>query len=386
MHIAIIGAGPAGIEAALAARQAGAAVTVFSSEPVLPYFRPRLVSVAMGQVEPAAIAMHPAAWYGERGIRLRLATPVTAIDVAARTVAADGAAEAFDAIVLSCGALPIRPRLTGETAGMPLHSLWSVADAGIIRQRVRPEARLVVIGGACLGIECALRAREQQMHVEIVEQKPRLMPLLLGDAAAAFLRRQLESRGITVHAGCAVASVAAASGGRIGVGLSHGSVIDADLVLVCIGAAPNTGLARQAGLDAARGILADACLQAAPGIFVAGDACQAAGRPARGAVREASAQGRLAGANAAALLAGGALQPFAAAVIPTMVRGGGIEIHAAGQAAGEDVTEELLDDSASENSFRAVTRRADGSLAGVQMINTREGFDALAAQLAACRA
>jgi NAD(P)H-nitrite reductase large subunit len=381
MHIGIIGAGHAGIEAALAARQAGAAVTVFSAEPVLPYFRPRLIAVAMGQAASDAIAMHPASWYEERGIRLRLSTPATAIDVAARAITAGGATEKFDAMVLACGAMPRRPRFYGETPSMPIFTLWSAADADAVRPHVRSDARLVVIGGACLGVEAALRASEQKMRVVVVEQQPRLMPLLLGEPAAEFLRQQLETRGIAIRTGQAVAALAEGGGGAIGVRLDDGSVLDADVVLVCIGATPNLSLARQAGLATARGICTDAGLQAATGVFVAGDVCQAAGRPARGAVREASAQGRLAGANAAAFATGGALRAFAPVVIPMTVRCAGIEINAAGQVGGAGMTEERLDDGATAGMFRAVARRADGGIAGVQMIGTREGFDELAGKI-----
>ena len=381
MHIGIIGAGHAGIEAALAARQAGAEVTVFSAEDVLPYFRSRLVAVAMGQGAPDEISMHPAAWYMERGIRLRLATPVTALDIAARTLVAGGAPEKFDALVLACGAVPQRPRISGATPGAPLFTLWSLADATAIRQRARPGAKLVVIGGACLGVESALRANEQKLQVAVVELLPRLMPLLLADGASAFLRRQLEAKGISVQTGHAVTSFAESSGGATQVRLDDGSMREADLTMVCIGALPNLALARQAGLATARGICADDCLQAAPGVFVAGDVCQAAGRPARGAVREANAQGRLAGANAAAFVTGGALRSFEPVVVPMTVRCGGVEINVAGQASGEGVSEQRLDDGTTSGVFRAVTRRADGGIVGVQMIGTREEFDDLVAQI-----
>lgn len=381
MHIGIIGAGHAGIEAALAARQAGADVTVFSAEPVLPYFRPRLVAVAMGQVAPDAIALHPASWYEERGICLRLTTPATTLDVTARAVAAGGAAEKFDALVLACGALPRRVCLHGEKPAKPIFTLWSMADAMAIRQRVRPGARMIVIGGSSLGIECALRASEQKMQVAIVEQMPQLMSQQLGAGAAGFLQRQLEKRGIVVRTGRVVASLGESTDGATGAWLDDGAAFDADLILVCIGSAPNLSLARSAGLVTARGIQTDACLLAAPGIFVAGDVCQAAGRPACGVVREANAQGRLAGANAAAFVTGGTLQMFAPVVMPMTVRCAGIEINVAGQASGEGMFEQRLDDGATSGVFRAVTRRTDGDIASVQMLGTREGFDELTAQI-----
>lgn len=383
MHIGIIGAGHAGIEAALTARQAGAEVTVFSAEPVLPYFRPRLVAVAMGQAEPGGIAMQPASWYEERGIHLRLATPVAALDAAGRMLTAGGATEHFDAIVMACGALPRRPRFGGETSATPIFTLWSLSDAVTVRQRVRAGMRLVVIGGASLGIELALRAREQGMHAQIVERLPRLMPLLLGEKAADVLQRQLEAKGIVIRTGHPVASFAETGDGAGGVRLNDGAELAADVVMVCVGALPNLTLAHQAGLATARGICTDACLQAVPGIFVAGDVCQAEGRPARGVVREASAQGRLAGANAVAYVKGGALQAFTPAVIPMTVRCAGVEINVAGQTSGEGVCEERMDDGSQGHIFRAVTRHANGMLAGVQMIGTREGFDDLVAQITA---
>ena len=54
--IAVVGAGHAGVEAAFALAKGGAKVTLFSDEPCLPYFRPRLIAVAFGQAEPDAIA------------------------------------------------------------------------------------------------------------------------------------------------------------------------------------------------------------------------------------------------------------------------------------------------------------------------------------------
>ncbi|MFZ4395360.1 MAG: NAD(P)/FAD-dependent oxidoreductase [Kiritimatiellia bacterium] len=384
MHIGIIGSGHAGIEAAVAARQAGAEATLFSAEEVLPYFRPRLVAVAMGQTASEEIAMHPAAWYEERGIRLRLATPATALDVAARTIVAGGVAETFDALVLACGALPRRPRFPGETPATPIYTLWSMTDAMAIRQQVRAGARLVVMGGSSLGIECAWRACEQQLRVTLVEKLPHLMPQSLGAGAAGFLRQSLEGRGMTVHTGQGVASLAGRTDGATDLGLEDGTRLAADLILVCIGAAPNLALARGAGLATGRGLQTDACLQAAPGVFVAGDVCEADKRPARGAVREATAQGRLAGANAVACVAGGQLRPFQPVVVPGAVRCTGLEIYVAGVAGGEGLREERLDEAGGRaGGYRAVVRHADGRVAGVQMVGTREGFDALAGQIQA---
>ena len=382
MRIGIIGAGHAGVEAALAARQAGAEVVMFSAEPVLPYFRPRLVTVAVGTTAPDEIAMHPAAWYVEKGIDLRIKTPVTSLNVAEKSVVANGATERFDALVLACGSVPLRPSLPGMTATMPAQVLWSLADALAMRARMRPGLRMVVIGGGPIGIESALRATERGAKVVLVERVPRLMPGLLESGASAVLQRNLEVRGVQFFVGESVVSLAHGEKDSVVVALVNGQRLPADLVLLGIGAAPDVKLARAGGLPVGRSVIADANLQAAPGIFVAGDLCEANGRPARGAVKEAAAQGKLAGANAVASVTGGALQPFVPMTLALSLRCNGVELSVAGVPGGVGVFSERMDDGVQPEIYRGVTRRAD-SVVGVQMIGTREGFDEWAAKVPA---
>ena len=378
MRIGIIGTGPAGIEAALAGRRANAETTLYTAEPALPYFRPRLVSVAMGQVAPDAIAMHPAEWYADRGIHLRTGEPVQAVDRFSLRITTPRGTETFDGIVIASGAKPFRPHFQGETSASPIFTLWSIADANAIRRRVRPGARLAVIGGGILGLECALRAREQQLAVTVVEKLPRLLPMQLGETASTLLRSVLEGKGICLRIGNAVTGIhnLSGSGPVVQVHLSDGDPVKADLAMVCIGSAPDLTLARQAGLATGRGILADAFLQAAPGVWVAGDGCQADGRPARGAVREAAAQGKLAGANAVASITGGTLQRFIPEVIPVSLHCAGVDLCAAGQVGGTGVFERRLDNGTDPGVIRLISRDSD-RVVGVQMIGSREGFDDL---------
>jgi hypothetical protein len=95
------------------------------------------------------------------------------------------------------------------------------------------------------------------------------------------------------------------------------------------------------------------------------------------------AQGRLAGTNAVAYVTGGRMEVFVPAVIPASLRCAGLDVSVAGLAPsnGSGEREERFDDGARSGVFCAVTKRANGSIAGVQMVGTREGFDALAAQV-----
>ncbi len=378
MNIAIIGAGHAGVEAAATARAAGAEqVTLFTSESTLPYFRPRLIAVACGQTAAGEIAMHDAAWYADRGITLCSAT-VERVDPATHSVVAGGKTQAFDGVAITCGANPFTIPLDGAQPDMAIRTLWNLDDALRLRERIANKHRLLVIGGGLLGVEAALRASMAGAVVAMVERLPRVMAAQLGELAAAALLSQLTASGVDVTCGCCVKSVAP-DGNAIRVTLDNDRAFCVDTILFSMGARANLTLAKASGLSVNRGIVADDNLQAAPGIFVAGDVAEVNG-VVRGSARDASAQGKLAGANLVAALKGLPLTPFAGSAPQTLMKVGRVEVHAAGAASAEGSVETRLDDASDPSILRVVVKKED-KLIGVQQLGTRKGFDELAAQL-----
>ncbi len=84
--IAIVGAGLAGAKAAEALRIEGFAgrIVLFGAEPHRPYERPPLSKdYLQGRADRDAAFVHPADWYAQHRVELRLADPVTALDPAA---------------------------------------------------------------------------------------------------------------------------------------------------------------------------------------------------------------------------------------------------------------------------------------------------------------
>jgi NAD(P)H-nitrite reductase large subunit len=379
MRIAIIGAGHAGVEAAASARQAGADVVLFSDESVLPYFRPRLPSVAFGQMTPDAIAIHPLDWYAAKGIELRLDAAVAGLETATRTVLSKAGREVFDAVVLANGAVPRLPGLDGLQPGLPVFTLWNQADAAKLCAQAKPGRRLVVVGGGILGIEAALRACEAGLDCTVLERLPRLMPMQFGETGSAAIRTTLESLGIRIMTGDRLMAIQPRSGG---VRLLRGDAepVDADCVLFAIGAAPNAAMGRAAGLAVARGICVDEHLQTpSPRIFAAGDVAQL-GDTVRCSVRSAAVQGRLAGANAAAAAAGAPLARHENQEYPVFFKSRELELYAIGRTVSDLLVEARLDDGTEPGRHRVVVKDGE-AVVGVQMVGTREGFDDLAARM-----
>lgn len=377
MKIGIIGAGHAGVEAAKAARESGADVTLFSNEHVVPYYRPRLVAMAFGQAEFSAIQIKPLDWYAQQKIELRLATEISGLAPLTRCVTTALGTEPFDGLVITMGSIPVLPPFVKE-GGDFIWPLWNVGHAEAIRRHVGKGKRLVVVGGGILGIEAALHGVEAGMSVTIVELMSRLMPAQFGARASSALLRGLEERGIRVLLGHGIAA-AKPGAASVTLGLDNGELLEADLCLVSIGARPDKSLAIASGLACERGVLVDETLQTpVPYCFAAGDVIQMNG-VTRCSIKEASAQGKIAALNLVAAIQGRAGQVYKPETIPLTFRSKNFEIYAIGEVSCPGSEEQILDGS-TETLIRALVLK-DGVPVGVQMIGTREGFDSYASEV-----
>lgn len=369
MRVGVIGAGHAGVEAAAAAAAFGAQVTLFSAEPVLPYFRPRLVALAFGQVDEVAIRMHPAEWYKDKGITLRLDSRVTSFNAQKLSIVSCDEEQAFDGIVLATGANPIVP---GFAAGAPGHvlPLWTAANAGKIGGRLGKGCTVAIIGGGAIGIESALRAAAAGYGAVIVEKAGGLMSCRLAPAASEILLRRLAVEGINIRTGTAVLKTEALADGRLRIGLDHGEPVEALLAILCVGARGDIGLAQRAGLKTSAGIVCDRILQSSERrVFVCGDIADVAGAMS-GTAGEASAQGKTAGANMCAAILDGAREmlKYARRVQTVSIKVGDFEMHVAGQPAGDDCNVSVLDGGDSLTCRLLIEKL--GRIVGVQMIGT----------------
>ncbi|MFO1056033.1 MAG: NAD(P)/FAD-dependent oxidoreductase [Dongiaceae bacterium] len=270
----VVGAGQAGARAVEAMRAAGfdGRILLIGEEPHLPYERPPLSKqLLLGAAGPDAGRIHPAAFYDERGIALRLGTGVGAIEPAAgRIHLDDGSTVPYDNLLLATGARPRRLSLPG--ADLPgIHVLRTVEDALAIAAGLRGGARLVVIGGGYIGLEVAAAARQSGAAVVLLEAQPALLGRALPAAIAAEFAALHRAQGVALRLGCGVAGFAGT--GRVeAVIAADGERIPADLVVVGIGIVPNVELAAAAGLAVEDGILIDPLgRSSAPGIWAAGD-------------------------------------------------------------------------------------------------------------------
>ena len=274
----IVGAGLAGAKAAEALRAEGydGEIVLIGEEPELPYERPPLSKGYLrGESERSEARVHDEAFYVQSDVELMLGVRATGIDPEARVVQLAGRPGVrFDRLLLATGAEPRRlPIEGGGLAGV--HYLRTLAQADALRAELTPGARLVVIGGGWIGAEVAASARALGVEVAIVEPAPTLLSAALGPELGGVYTQLHSDHGVELFTGAAPKQVHGSA--RVSaVELGDGRMLDADVVLIGIGAEPRVQLAEEAGLLVENGVIASNRLESSvEGIYVAGDVASA---------------------------------------------------------------------------------------------------------------
>ncbi|MFP5336775.1 MAG: FAD-dependent oxidoreductase [Actinomycetes bacterium] len=231
-------------------------VTVLGEEPYEPYNRILLAEVLAGAVDLAAITMPSVEGPRARVVR---GQPAVAVDRQRRLVrTADGTTHAYDLLVLATGARARVPDVPGLGAELPggVHALRTVDDCRDLVAGATNARRAVVLGGGLLGLEAARGLSQRGVPVTVVHAAPHLMERQLDADAAAVLAAAAERLGLQVLTGAQLAEVVRDGAGRLAsVRLRDGAGVPADLLLLAVGAAPETALARAAGLPVDVGVL-----------------------------------------------------------------------------------------------------------------------------------
>lgn len=273
----VIGGGLAGARCALELRARGYAgeVTLVGDETHLPYERPQLSKAYLaGQRDFTDLLVAPRTAYETAGIELILDRPAIGVDPVTHTVRlANGAELVYANLVLATGS---RARALPCPGAEPdrVHVLRTVEDAQRLAAHATAGGRVVVVGLGLIGAEvCATLVTG---GLEVIAIAPESSPLrrIVGDVVGARLAALHRAHGITLLLGRQVRAVAG-NRARQRVELDSGTSIDCDVVVAGIGAAPNTGIASDAKLLCASGILVDADgASAVPGIYAVGDVAE----------------------------------------------------------------------------------------------------------------
>jgi len=285
-NVLIVGGSAAGVTAAVTARRfhPDAKITLLRKEEKvlipcgIPYIYGTVGTPEKNLIPDAVLEKSGVEWVVDEVLSIdREATSVTT---------AGGGTYGYDRLILTTGSIPLIPPLPGADLEN-VFPIWK--DVGFLQgmlDTLRDAHDVVVIGGGFIGVEFADEcAKMGGLTVKVIEMLPHCLFLACDEPVCARAEAALQENGIELLMDRRAKAIVG-NGKVTAVELLDGEKLEADVVILGIGVAPNVSLAQEAGLDVdvRAGIAVDDFMRTSdPSIFAAGDCagrrCYFTGRP-----------------------------------------------------------------------------------------------------------
>ena len=286
MKVVIVGgvAGGATAAARICRLDEQAEIVVFERSGYVSYANCGLPYYIGGVIEdPEALTLQtPESFFSRFRVTMKVHHEVTAIHPERKAVSVKNLEtgelfeESYDKLLLSPGAKPTQPRLPG-LGSEKIFTLRTVEDTFRIKEYIQEKQpkSAVLAGGGFISLELAENLRELGMDVTIVQRPKQLMNPFDADMAA-FIHGEVRKHGVKLALGHTVEGFEEKDGG-VDVLLKDKAPLHADMVVLAIGVSPDTGLAKDAGLELGiKGsiLVNDRMETSVPDIYAVGDAVQ----------------------------------------------------------------------------------------------------------------
>ena len=272
----LIGIGPAAISAAEAIRgaDAGAEIVVVGADPHGYYSRPGLAYYLAKEVPEKWLRPFTAGDFARLDLTF-VSERAAAIDPGGHRVALESGRELpYDRLLLATGSTAIPAKVPGTDLDGVV-KLDDLDDARDIVRRSRDAKAAVVVGGGITALEIVEGLQAHGVRVDYFMRQDRYWRNVLSETESRVVEQGLRDEGVRVHNFTELAGILGRDGRVAGVETADGTRIPCDLVAVAIGVGARIELAREAGLDCARGILVDDYLRSsAEDVFAAGDVAE----------------------------------------------------------------------------------------------------------------
>ncbi|KAK6230475.1 hypothetical protein QUC31_001993 [Theobroma cacao] len=264
-------------------------LAIISKEAVAPYERPAL---SKGYLNPKGAARLPEfhvcvgsggerllpGWYKEKGIQLFLSTEIVKVNLGSRTlISAAGETFKYQTLIIATGSTVIRLtdfKIEGADA-KNIFYLRELEDADELAEsmKAKKNGKAVIVGGGYIGLEVGAAMRINNFDVSMIYPEPWCMPRLFTPAIAAFYESYYANKGIKIIKGTVAVGFNANPNGEVtGVKLNNGRVLEADIVVVGVGARPLTTLFKGQVEEEKGGIKTDKFFKTSmPGVYAVGD-------------------------------------------------------------------------------------------------------------------
>jgi len=203
---------------------------------------------------------------------------VISVDAKAKTCKTkSGESYSYDKLIMGTGSNPAVPKWLEGTG---LENVFTIPKDKVyldaLQKKLEGLKKIVVVGAGFIGVETSDELNKIDKDVTLVELLPHILGATFDDEFALDAQEKLISRGVTVKSDCGIKSIIG-KGKVEGVSFANGSTVEADAVVLSLGYLPNTGLAKDMGLELNEFgfIKADQYRRTSiPDVFAAGDCAE----------------------------------------------------------------------------------------------------------------
>ncbi|XP_058732062.1 monodehydroascorbate reductase, chloroplastic/mitochondrial-like isoform X1 [Vicia villosa] len=263
---------------------------IVTKEAVAPYERPALTKAYLfpPDKKPARLpGFHTCVgsggerqtpeWYKEKGIETLYEDPVENIDIEKQTLTtSSGKLLKYGSLIIATGCTSSRfpEKIGGNLDGV--HYIRDVADADSLVSSLEKAKKVVVVGGGYIGMEIAAAAVAWKLDTTIIFPDDHFLQRLFTPSLARRYEELYQKNGVKILKGASIKNLEASTNGNgrvAAVKLEDGSIVEADTVIIGIGAKPAVGPFERLGLNTdVGGIQVDGQFRTSiPGIFAVGD-------------------------------------------------------------------------------------------------------------------
>lgn len=278
MHIVIIGNGIAGITAARFVRKLeDHRITVISGESDHFWSRTALMYIYMGHMRYQDTKPYADHFWKKNRIEL-LREWVEKINPEEKTIQfSSGEKLRYDKLLLATGSISRKAGWKGQDLE-GVQGLYSLQDLEMLENRTRSRniQNAIIVGGGLIGIELAEMLHTRRIPVTFLVREKSFFSNVLPSEESEMVNREIRRQGIDLKLETELKEISGNEKGEVEKVLTtKGETINADIVGLTIGVAPNVDFLKDSGIKVDKGILVDNYLRTnIPDVYAAGDCAQ----------------------------------------------------------------------------------------------------------------
>lgn len=269
----IVGGGPAGTFAATHIREKdkSGTIAILTDEPHELYSRVLLPNYLKGQISLDKLYLRHPEFYSDNNIQLHKGVLATELIPSENKLTTSGGDFIYKKLLLANGGKPSRWEIPGAENNEQIFNLRTIEDADKIKELLKPNQKVVLIGGGFITLEFVNVCLSHQIRPTVLVREKYLWANMMTAEQSKIITDNLNKLMVDVYANREATQITK-NGSSLNVATNSDQVFKADFIGVGIGIDLQTKWLKESGISVNKGILTNEYLQTSiPNIWAAGD-------------------------------------------------------------------------------------------------------------------